>query len=58
MWSVRTTYIYLILQVSENKPGYPFVIEWIPEVLPMMQIGELRITLQYGHQKEGQVIEW
>lgn len=29
----------------------PFVIEWIPDILPVSKIGELRIRFEYGHQK-------
>jgi hypothetical protein len=45
-------------QVSEDNPGYPFVVEWIPDVLPTMQMGELRIIFQYGHQRDGQAAVW
>lgn len=29
----------------------PFIIEWIPDILPVSKIGELRIRFEYGHQK-------
>lgn len=40
---------------DEKEPPTPFVIEWIPDILPKSQIGELRIKLCYGHQRNGQV---
>lgn len=27
----------------------PFLIEWIPDVLPISKIGELRIKFEFGH---------
>lgn len=30
----------------------PFIIEWIPDILPLSKIGELRIKFEFGHQKE------
>ncbi|XP_058472546.1 uncharacterized protein C2orf42 homolog [Solea solea] len=38
----------------EQKEASPFVIEWIPDVLPRCQMGELRIGFEFGHQKSGQ----
>jgi hypothetical protein len=32
-----------------------FEIEWIPDILPQMRIGELRIKFEYGHQRNGQI---
>ena len=31
------------------------MIEWIPDILPFMKIGELRIKFEYGHQRNGQL---
>ncbi|XP_053267974.1 uncharacterized protein C2orf42 homolog [Pleuronectes platessa] len=39
---------------ADQKEASPFVIEWIPEVLPRCQMGELRISFEFGHQKSGQ----
>ena len=33
----------------------PFIIEWIPDILPITHIGELRIKFEYGHQRNGHV---
>lgn len=38
---------------EQNEAG-PFVIEWIPDLLPRCQMGELRITFEFGHEKSGQ----
>ncbi|XP_050431791.1 uncharacterized protein C2orf42-like isoform X1 [Adelges cooleyi] len=37
-----------IVNLQQKEP-IPFVIEWIPDVLPITQIGELRLTFKYGH---------
>ncbi|XP_019937219.2 uncharacterized protein C2orf42 homolog isoform X2 [Paralichthys olivaceus] len=39
---------------ADQKEASPFVIEWIPDVLPRCQMGELRISFEFGHQKSGQ----
>nr|CAD7401827.1 unnamed protein product [Timema cristinae] len=31
----------------------PFLIEWIPDILPCSKIGELRIRFEFGHQRNG-----
>ena len=40
---------------SDQKEPTPFIIEWIPDILPKSRIGELRIKLEYGHQRNGQI---
>ncbi|XP_051748859.1 uncharacterized protein C2orf42 homolog isoform X2 [Ctenopharyngodon idella] len=35
---------------AEQTEPVPFVIEWIPDILPHSQVGELRIRFEYGHQ--------
>lgn len=35
---------------AEQTEPVPFVIEWIPDILPHSQVGELRIGFEYGHQ--------
>lgn len=32
-----------------QKEPTPFIIEWIPNILPHSRIGELRIKFEYGH---------
>ncbi|KAM7368694.1 hypothetical protein PAMP_013006 [Pampus punctatissimus] len=39
---------------ANQKEASPFVIEWIPDVLPRCQMGELRISFEFGHQQSGQ----
>ncbi|XP_034457267.1 uncharacterized protein C2orf42 homolog isoform X2 [Hippoglossus hippoglossus] len=39
---------------ADQKEASPFVVEWIPDVLPRCQMGELRISFEFGHQKSGQ----
>ncbi|XP_046548485.1 uncharacterized protein C2orf42-like [Haliotis rubra] len=40
---------------GESKDPTPFIIEWIPDILPRSRIGELRIKFEYGHQRNGQI---
>ncbi|XP_078144475.1 uncharacterized protein C2orf42 homolog [Centroberyx gerrardi] len=39
---------------ADQKEASPFVIEWIPDVLPRSRVGELRICFEFGHQQSGQ----
>ncbi|XP_031633462.1 uncharacterized protein C2orf42 [Contarinia nasturtii] len=43
-------------QHKANKQGL-FVIEWIPNTLPISKYGEMRIQLQYGHMKNKTVLQ-
>ena len=47
------------LKVGQMSPNprdiSPFVIEWVPDLLPHMGIGELTIKFEFGHQKNGQI---
>lgn len=36
----------------------PFLIEWIPDILPISKIGELRIRFEYGHVKNETPEKW
>ena len=40
---------------ADQKEPTPFIIEWIPDILPKTKIGELRIKFEYGHQRNGHV---
>ncbi|KAL0965317.1 hypothetical protein UPYG_G00279690 [Umbra pygmaea] len=44
------TFLTVGLCSAEQKDPIPFVIEWIPDILPRCRVGELRISFQYGHQ--------
>ncbi|CAN0104597.1 unnamed protein product [Lampetra planeri] len=39
--------------VEQVEPT-PFVMEWVPDILPRCRIGELRVKFEYGHQRNGQ----
>lgn len=39
----------------DQKDPTPFIIEWIPDILPKLKIGELRLKFEYGHQRNGQL---
>ena len=47
------------LKVGQMSPTprdiTPFVIEWVPDLLPHMGIGEMTIKFEFGHQKNGQL---
>jgi len=40
---------------GSQREGIPFVIEWIPDILPQSHIGEMRIQFEFGHQYNGVV---
>ncbi|KAM6220801.1 uncharacterized protein C2orf42 homolog isoform 2-T2 [Rhynchocyon petersi] len=42
----------------DQKEPTPFIIEWIPDILPQSKIGELRIKFEYGHHRNGHVSEY
>ncbi|XP_043095292.1 uncharacterized protein C2orf42 homolog isoform X2 [Puntigrus tetrazona] len=41
---------FLRVGPAEQTEPVPFVIEWIPDILPHSKVGELRIGFEYGHQ--------
>ncbi|XP_054467994.1 uncharacterized protein C2orf42 homolog isoform X1 [Anoplopoma fimbria] len=45
---------FLKVGPADQKESGPFVIEWIPDVLPRCHVGELRISFEFGHQQSGQ----
>uniref|UniRef100_A0A3Q3R283 Putative treble-clef zinc-finger domain-containing protein n=1 Tax=Monopterus albus TaxID=43700 RepID=A0A3Q3R283_MONAL len=40
---------FLKVGTTDQREAAPFVIEWIPDVLPRCQMGELRISFEFGH---------
>ncbi|XP_048874684.1 uncharacterized protein C2orf42 homolog isoform X1 [Brienomyrus brachyistius] len=44
------TFLRVGTSTPEQKGPTPFVIEWIPDILPQSRVGELRIHFEYGHQ--------
>lgn len=48
------------LRVGTSSPGQkeptPFIIEWIPDILPQSLIGELRIKFEFDHLHNGQLL--
>ncbi|KAM6040490.1 uncharacterized protein C2orf42 homolog isoform 2-T5 [Chlamydotis macqueenii] len=52
--AIRPLELQTFLKVGNTSPAQkeptPFIIEWIPNILPRARIGELRIKFQYGHQ--------
>ena len=49
------TYLKIGQMSSNPKHIIPFVIEWVPNLLPRIGIGELTIKFEFGHQKNGQI---
>ncbi|XP_063334140.1 uncharacterized protein C2orf42 homolog isoform X2 [Pelmatolapia mariae] len=45
---------FLKVGAADQKEACPFVIDWIPDVLPRCHVGELRISFEFGHQQSGQ----
>ncbi|KAF7403926.1 hypothetical protein HZH68_006720 [Vespula germanica] len=50
------------LKVGNTTPNQveptPFLIEWIPDILPISKIGELRIRFEFGHVKNEPSQRW
>ncbi|KAL6434916.1 hypothetical protein ACFW04_005228 [Cataglyphis niger] len=50
------------LKVGNTSPNQveptPFLIEWIPDILPISKIGELRIRFEFGHVKNDTSHKW
>ncbi|XP_046816772.1 uncharacterized protein C2orf42 homolog isoform X2 [Vespa crabro] len=50
------------LKVGNTSPNQveptPFLIEWIPDILPISKIGELRIRFEFGHVKNEASQRW
>ncbi|XP_050766199.1 uncharacterized protein C2orf42 homolog [Gymnogyps californianus] len=51
--AIRPLELKTFLKVGNTSPTQkeptPFIIEWIPNILPQARLGELRIKFQYGH---------
>ncbi|XP_054080939.1 uncharacterized protein C2orf42-like [Rissa tridactyla] len=51
--AIRPLELKTFLKVGNTSPTQkeptPFIIEWIPDILPRSRIGELRLKFQYGH---------
>lgn len=45
------TYLKVGNTLQNQVEPTPFIIEWIPDVLPITKVGELRIRFEYGHQQ-------
>uniref|UniRef100_A0A667XTB0 Chromosome 2 open reading frame 42 n=1 Tax=Myripristis murdjan TaxID=586833 RepID=A0A667XTB0_9TELE len=48
------TFLKVGICTADQKEACPFVIEWIPDILPRSRVGELRICFEFGHQQSGQ----
>ncbi|XP_070621338.1 LOW QUALITY PROTEIN: uncharacterized protein C2orf42 homolog [Erythrolamprus reginae] len=55
--ALRPLELKTFLKVGHTSPDQkeptPFIIEWIPDILPQSKIGELRIKFEYGHYRNG-----
>lgn len=45
------TYLKVGNTLYDQVEPTPFIIEWIPDILPLSKIGELKIKFEYGHQQ-------
>ena len=53
-----TTLLFIAGNTSPDQTDpTPFIIEWIPDILPKSHIGELRIKFEYGHHRNGYLEE-
>lgn len=54
---IRPLELKTFLKVGNTSPDQkeptPFTIEWIPDILPLSKIGELRVKFEYGHHRNG-----
>lgn len=50
---ILLAYVTGNMSPDQQEPT-PFLIEWIPDILPLSKIGELRIRFEFGHQRNGQ----
>ncbi|KAG8585564.1 hypothetical protein GDO81_005075 [Engystomops pustulosus] len=59
---IRPLELKTFLKVGNTSPDQkeptPFTIEWIPDILPLSKIGELRIKFEYGHHRNGPLPEF
>ncbi|XP_019401509.1 PREDICTED: uncharacterized protein C2orf42 homolog [Crocodylus porosus] len=59
---IRPLELKTFLKVGNTSPDQkeptPFIIEWIPDILPQSKIGELRIKFEYGHHRNGHTTEY
>ena len=42
---------------AQQQQPTPFIIEWVPSVLPKSEVGELRLQFQFVHQRNGQLVD-
>ncbi|XP_056146524.1 uncharacterized protein C2orf42 homolog isoform X2 [Lampris incognitus] len=52
--TVLCTFLKVGLCETDQKEPTPFVIEWIPDILPRSGLGELKISFKFGHQQSAQ----
>uniref|UniRef100_A0A1B6EFH2 SWIM-type domain-containing protein n=1 Tax=Clastoptera arizonana TaxID=38151 RepID=A0A1B6EFH2_9HEMI len=45
------TYLKVGRTTPDQKTPTPLIIEWIPDILPVSKVGELKITFEYGHRR-------
>lgn len=45
------TFLKVGITMRDQITPTPFIIEWMPDVLPISHVGELRLVFEYGHLK-------
>ena len=49
------TYLKVGQMTANPKHIVPFIIEWVPNLLPRTGIGELTIKFEFGHQQNDEI---
>ncbi len=44
------------MRIEQIEQSTPFVIEWIPNLYPKSQIGELTLKFEFGHLKPNETL--
>jgi hypothetical protein len=44
------------MRIDQIEQSIPFVIEWIPNLFPKTQIGELILMFEFGHLKPNETL--
>lgn len=52
---IKPSELKTFLKVGNLPQSSPFIIEWIPDVLPRSRVGELRLKFEYGHLRNGRI---
>lgn len=54
---VKLNFCFVMFQAKAAQRTGLFIIEWIPNVLPKSNYGEMRIKFQFGHMTNNRVVK-